>query len=214
MSTFNINQLQNKNSGTNNDWKSFFENFSIEALANLGQRFGINADGIKYHSFNMFDILDTPENYDANKHIAKFNYSDNSTITLTIIDKETGEPVENISNNYETDISLSRIFIIDDAIEAINNMPYIINGLEEYKSNSIIVNDIDLFTCILKGKFVDAENDDYGKLIYFQYDKTSNKLTHLIYTQYFGNFTDSNRENKEQFILYQVDYNSQSNKYI
>lgn len=214
MPTFNINQLQNKNSGTNNDWKSFFENFSIEALANLGQRFGISADGIKYHSFNMFDILDTPENYDASKHIAKFNYSDNSTITLTIIDKETGEPVENISNNYETDISLSRVFIIDDAIEAINNMPYIINGLEEYKSNSIIVNDIDLFTCILKGKFVDAENDDYGKLIYFQYDKTTNKLTHLIYTQYFGNFTDSNRENKEQFILYQVDYNSQSNKYI
>ena len=199
--TTSLNLMQN-NANLLNELKEYFEK-QINPLANAGQRFGIASNGISYKSFSINDLFDNA--YSEDKYIAELKYTNSNMLKLSLVDKETYAPHDEA---YQlTDIS--SILYLSNSSDIVNLISYVINNIEEYEKDSLIINEDGLLTCILKGKYVDTPVTDDGEIFYFQYDINNNRLIHFIDTKPYDSYIN---EKNGWYILYKVDY-VEDNKY-
>ena len=80
--------IQNINSinypGEFNNLNSQTEEYLIQALANLGQRYSIKGDGIGIRTIRFADIIDA-QNYSSSEYIGYVGYCDNNDISQIMI---------------------------------------------------------------------------------------------------------------------------------
>ena len=94
MSLYNINTIQ-KNIDLLNT--SYTDEYLLQSLANLGQRFAVKGDSIDTKTFNFCDLF--INNYDPNIYIGKIDKKYDNTITFSVVDRSkiNSTPVESIS---------------------------------------------------------------------------------------------------------------------
>lgn len=194
--------LVNGNTNLLNNLKEYFDK-QINPLANAGQRFGISANGISYKSFCINDIFNNI--YDSNKYIAEIKYVNSNDIKITLIDKDTYTPTDYGPYNVN---ALSQIVYLDKGTDIVNLLSYIINNIEEYQKDSILINEDGILTCILKGKYVQAEDDADGEIFYFQYNINTNRLIHFIDVKPYDGYIN---DKDGWYLLYKLDYDTDDN---
>lgn len=190
-----INLAQN-NTDLFDAFKEYFEK-QINPLANAGQRFGISANGITYKSFNINDIFNNI--YDADKYIAELKYVNSNDVKISIVDKESYNEEDNI---YKEDAISQNIYLSGDD-DIVSLLSYVINNIEEYQKDSLLINEDGILTCILKGKYVNENENEDGEIFYFQYDIVNNRLIHFINSKPYDGYIN---EINNWYILYKLDY--------
>ena len=193
--TSSLNLVQ-QNTNLLDELKEYFEK-QINPLANAGQRFGIASNGIAYKSFSINDIFDNA--YSGDKYIAELKYTNSNMLKISLVDKETYTE----SNEAYQLNDISSILYLSDSSDIVNLISYVINNIEEYQKDSLLINEDGLLTCILKGKYVDTDVSEDGEIFYFQYDIVNNRLMHFIDTKPFDSYIN---EKNNWYILYKVDY--------
>lgn len=193
-----INNLQSSYS-----YKEYVEGYlkdSLSPLANAGQRFGINAAGVKYVQKTCADIFNINyDGYDPNDLLLKLTIKYNSLQNIQVIDKQTGIAL-NSNNMTKTDFNNELVLSnIDDSL--INNLiNYSFNDIDKISNDSYITINNELFTGFIKGRLNQEQHN--SKLIYFQYDVMHNKLLHNIVTCYYGKINKYD----DWYIVYKLDY--------
>ena len=174
---------------------------TVSPLANAGQRFGINATGVKYVNKTCADIFNLND-YDINNHILELHLSEDSLENIKIINK-TNNSYANLFTNNQEQVTFSRKLTIKDILDNDNIAKLIAFGfkdIDEISDESYIIIDNFLFTGFIKGKLNGNSENNNCKLIYFQYDIEHNKLLHYIVTKYFGTL----EENNDWYIVYEL----------
>ena len=193
MSQSRINNLQNTESYKNyvND---YLDN-SLAALANSGQRFGINGKGVKYVEYNIHDILSNYIDNPNNVNPIMLYFDDYNNLQMSIDDIYNKERItKEITQSLRFDTVVNDEPLCDEIL-------YVLNSFDRIHKYSFLYNDNLYFTCFIKGRLIDTE--DAG-LVYFQYDTSDNKLLHLIFTK---NYNALN-EHDDWIIVYKLDFNS------
>ena len=194
MSQFFINSLQNIHSYE--DYTHEYLDKSLSALANSGQRFNIQPNGLKNKIISFGEILGVSgSSEEEKKYIAEVS-----------IDTNKYELYININNNDKSivkTINFNNTLILDPVKNnKIENIQYIFNHIDEFSSDSYVQINNNIFTGFLKGKLNQEEN--LSELIYFQFDINDNTLLHYISTKYYGILNES-ATNGEYYIVYQLD---------
>ena len=129
MSIQNFNTFQNLN---DTNLAESTQEFMIQALANLGQRYSLKGDGFATHTASMYDLIENFAPYDSNSYICKVDYnSDKTEVEFQIVDKNL-TPVTNI--NVET-IAVSNIVSSMKEKAEIANVVEQTNGNMSYNSD-------------------------------------------------------------------------------
>ena len=206
MSQHNINELQTSYSF--GEYVKQYIDSSVSPLANAGQRFGINASGVKYIQKSCAEIFNINTTDNINDLLLELHINYNSLQNIRIINKNTKVYLESdkYDKKFTNDLLISDIK--DDNI--INNIiNYAFNDIDKISDDSYITINNKLFTGFLKGR-LNQENN--GKLIYFQYDLESNILLHNITTKYFGKIDfDNDNPYDDWYIVYKLDYIQKEN---
>ena len=149
------------------------EEYYIQALANLGQRIGIKGDGIAYKSFSFLDSISYASEYSIDEYIGYLKYANNSNNELIA---EFGVVKKDLSEytSLETLKSINNILYFPNDL----TLPVIMNNVEKYSKNSIIVNEDGFITMMLVEKLIGYDDDDLNNSIlqYYKFDINNNKL--------------------------------------
>ena len=204
MTTNHINDLQNPYSYE--QYVNEYLNTSLSSLANSGQRFGINANGIKYINKTCQEIFGLYD-YNINDYLLELHLDYNSLKYIKVVDKKSKKSINNKEIEFINKLNIKDI----NDNETINNlMNYLFNDIDLISDDSYITIDNNLFTGFLKGRISGelSSNPENSKLVYFQYDVNNNTLLHYIITQKYGVINDYS----DWYIIYKLDY-AENNKY-
>ena len=202
----NINELQS--SYAYGDYLKEYIDQNVSPLANAGQRFGINANGIKYIQVSCADIFNiNNHDYDKDNYILELQCNnDYSLKNIKLKNKITQsyETIENNNLNHDVKIIIHEIFNNDETLQKLINFAFI--DIEEISNDSYIDITDSLFTCFIKGKITASNSDSLNnsKLIYFQYNIESNKLLHYIVSKYYGKINSSD----DWYVVYELNNES------
>lgn len=169
----NVNLLQNPI-----DINEYSKEYTIQALANLGQRIGIKGDGISYKHFSFADLLDSTTKYSQSNHIGFIKYlksTDNNytgIFGVSKIDTETGKIIE--STTLGEELSINDCLYFPNDLEF--DIP--ISGIEKYSKNSICINNGEDLTMMLAAKIMGTiDNDQLNTILYYyKFDINTNLL--------------------------------------
>lgn len=154
MGTRNINSIQNPI-----DMEGINEQYLLQSLANLGQRIGVQGDGVTTKSFTFAELLQMPESYDAAKHVG-YVYKTDDGIGFAIKEKATMNFVEGSSIG----INSTDGYIEDSSTEI--TLETAINGIESYGPGAYVVVDEqhNHITVCAKGNY-------HGETVEYVYEK-------------------------------------------
>lgn len=206
MNQQHINELQTPNSfGTY--VKQYIEN-SVAPLANAGQRFGINANGIKYKQKTCADIFNL--NYVDNKenYLLEIHFENNTLNNIQLVNKNNNVSVLDINKTFINELLFSNIS--DNNIA--NLLKYSFTDITEISEDSFCTVNNNLLTGFIKGKLNNEITSICdSKIMYFQYDVNSNILQHQIETKYYGKININGVDTDDWFIVYQLDLKENNN---
>lgn len=214
MSIQNINTFQNTN---DQNLSELTQKYVIEALANLGQRYSIQGDGIHTRTMTFAQILEECTNYeissyDHNSYIAKVDYSsDNKNIEIKVVDKDL-HPIENIElsipvanvavlngedNIINARIDETNVSRIDKSYMYANNLNFV------FSEKEIIVNnedtEIEHFVCEKYNKYTNRL-DSALRIIPYSYTNGTDSFDHAIL------FMQRNSENEYSLFIYYMNF--------
>lgn len=210
----NINDLQS--SFAYGEYLREYIDQSVSPLANAGQRFGINATGIKYITKTCADIFNLTDESDINNKLLEIHFSENELKNIRIYDvvNDTYKSVKKLSTDES--ISFTNKLLIQELYDnnnetIINLINFAFNDINRISSDSYIKIENSIFTGFIKGKLngIDDNISPNSKLIYFQYDINTNKLLHYIVTKYYGKLN----EYDDWYIVYKLDYKNNNDNY-
>ena len=178
---------------------------SVSPLANAGQRFGINGNGIKYVNKTCAEIFGLTYYSNINDLLLEFHTNNNSLQNIKILNKKTGKIEETIYEiqSFTNQVSIQSI-LNNNTNETINNLiNFSFNDIDGISDDSYIIINNSIFTGFIKGKLNGTnDNEPNSKLIYFQYETNTNKLLHYIITKPYGKIANNN----DWYIVYKLDY--------
>ena len=183
-----INQLQSLKSYE--EYSKEYLDKSLNALANMGQRFGIEANGLRYYKIRLKDILEYNNEVvdDSNKFASISLLDNNNGIKITYGEKSQQYIFTNNISFESKDLSEN----------IINYFSYI----DDIHDDSFILCDNNILTIFIKGHLKQNELDNDAEILYVQYDTRNNVIKHLFMTKYYGvldNYDD-------WYIVYKIDY--------
>lgn len=193
------------------DFLPYTHDYLIQALANMGQRIGLQGNGIKYNTFKFSDIICSDE-YNAENEIGFIKYdkviSGESNILgayFGIVDKGT------LYNGTNNKIPSTNKYYMTTTIENIVRMKYQlqfdipINNIEKYSPNSIIHNDGNTLTTILIGKYFgyDDEDQNNAEIIYNKFNIYTGELEYAFHSMYL--YSDNANDYYGAYKLYRND---------
>lgn len=172
-----INTIQNIN-----DLKNIVDQYQLESLANLGQRFSIKGDGVSSRTFTLNELL--YENTNKNK-VAKMYINDSKLFICPLLNETLDL---DLFNKIEIEYSLDNA-VYSDAPIALNTS---INGIDFYRENML------MFKSTTNNYFYIASlGCDNSKIIYElnieKYDILTNKVVESI------KLIDLNESEKNEF---------------
>ena len=177
MAIQNINSLNNP-AAFNLDQAT--EDYLIQALANLGQRYSIKGDGVGINTISFIELFE--ESYESSSYIGKISYSTNSSIpviSLNVVNLTDLNIKKEIRNDENTNYEISF-----DSDHSLNINELGINGLHNiciYYDEHYIV-----FSMVLHSKETIIDNGEETEVIndiaYVceKYDKYSGELISAI----------------------------------
>lgn len=156
------------------------EEYYIQALANLGQRIGIKGDGISYKSFSFLDSFDNKYEYSLNEYIGYLRYvngNDGLTAEFGIVKKDLSNYI-----SLDTSKSINNILYFSGDL----SLSVIMNNVEKYSKNSIIINEDNVLTLMLVEKIIGSDDDDPNNAIlqYYKFDINTNELIYSAKTEF------------------------------
>lgn len=168
MAIQNINSLNYPGEFTN--LNSQAEEYLIQALANLGQRYNIKGDGIGIKTIKFTDLFDNAADLDKNSYIGKISYKTNEGVPVTAIE---------IVNINSTNVALPDYSIYE------KNTNYVITN-ENIINNPTVIKETSVNSCSNVNIYSDdhyivlslVEHTQEDKIIYIceKYDKYTNEL--------------------------------------
>lgn len=203
-----INNLQSPHSYQ--EYVEMYLKDSLSPLANAGQRFGINANGVKYINKTCAEIFDLNNYSNKDELMLELNIGQNSIQNINIINvNKKSNNIEHLSNkNIEFDTQLSINDIFESNGESLHNLiNFSFSDIGSLSNDSYIIVNNKLFTGFIKGDLMENNN---SKLIYFQYDISQNKLLHYIVTKPYNNKLNNYND---WYIVYKLDFNTTTNQY-
>lgn len=184
----------------------FNNDFSVEALANAGQRLGMKGDSVKYSEFTLKELLTN-----ANKdYIAKSNINYNCVIKYlrATQDSQSNALLCLVESGKEFDENKihSYVSLIDDTNnESINLFDdnYIsrefrfdkpINNIEYFVENSFLTVSDNIFKTFLFGKKLGyKDSDEFNiEILYNEFDLSSNTLLRAVRMYHLFSLANSN----------------------
>jgi len=185
------------------------EEYYIQALANLGQRMGLKGDGITYRSFSFLESFTNEYEYSTNEYIGYLRYVNGSNNDLTAVFGVVNKDLSNYIS-LETSKSINNTLYFPDNL----SLSVILNNIEKYSKNSIIINENGIFTIMVVEKYIGYDDDDPNNSIlqYYKFDVNTNKLiysakTSFAYSDGISNYYSLIRINKEGDNNYKMSVN-------